>query len=221
VWIPIAAGVTTVALGALLVIAIAMKTSDGESRAADGTAQSQSSTPTAAASAATPSPSTPAGLDLCDLLTQQQVSRLIPGREVEVEKDEESCGWTAAKRGFSISDLGRSTGDAPPRSSVEAHNQYVSTKNATTPGIHYWGWTEIDVNHVKARKTGARTIAGIGDEAFAYTSTGLSKSMDISAVVLRVKNTVLRIELMYERGTASPGEAREAARWIARAAARS
>ncbi|NEA25588.1 hypothetical protein [Actinomadura bangladeshensis] len=145
---------------------------------------------------------------------------MIRRKKPEIDKDEKSCGWTAPKRGLAITDLGRTTVDGPPNSPVEAHNKYVSTKNAATPGIHYWGWTEIDVNHVKARQTGARTIDGIGDEAFTYTSTGLSKSMDISGVVLRVKNTVLRVELMYERGTASAGEAHEAARWAARAAAK-
>ncbi|WP_207924219.1 serine/threonine-protein kinase [Actinomadura bangladeshensis] len=218
---PIAAGATMVTIGALLVGVIAANSSGGEARRSNEPAQQQSSAPGAAAPATTPSPSTPAGLDLCGLLTQQQVNRLIPGEKPKVDKDGKSCGWTAPKRGVAISDLGRTTVDGPPRSAVEAHNKYVSTKNAATPGIHYWGWTEIDVDHVKARKTGARTIDGIGDEAFTYTSTGLSKSMDISGVVLRVKNTVLRVELMYERGTASPGEAREAARWVARAAATS
>ncbi|CNG37334.1 Probable serine/threonine protein kinase [Mycobacterium tuberculosis] len=220
-WVPIAAGLAMVTIGALLVGAIAMKTSNGETGSTDDPPPAKSSAPRAAVPATTPSPSTRAGLDLCGLLTERQLSRLIPREKPAVEKDDGSCGWAARKRGFAISDLSRTSGDAPPRSPVEAHNKYVSTKNATTPGIHYWGWPEIDVDHVKARQSGARTIAGIGDEAFTYTSTGLSKSMDVSAVVLRVGNTVLRIELMYERGTASPGEAREAARWVARAAAKS
>jgi len=218
VWIPIAAGVAVVAAGALIVTAVALNASDDDARVASDSAPAESATAQAAAPSATPSPSASAGPDLCGLLTRQQVRRLIPRGEPEVEKDETSCGWAAAKRGFSISDLGRSSGGAPPRSSVEAHNRYVSTKNTSTPGIHYWGWPEIDVNHVKARQTGAQTISGIGDEAFAYTSTGLSKPMDVSAVVFRVDDTVLRVEHMYERGTASPAEAREAARWIARAA---
>ncbi|MEU8797271.1 serine/threonine-protein kinase [Spirillospora sp. NPDC048819] len=215
--VPIAAGVAVVAVGGLVVGAVALNGSDGEARATPGSAPAGSSSPPAAPSA-TPSPRT-SGLDLCGLLTRQQVSRLLPRGKPQVEEDEKSCGWAASKRGFMISDLGRTAGRPPPQSPAEAHNKYVSTKNAATPGIHYWGWPEINVDHVKARETRARTIAGIGDEAFAYTSTGLSKTMDISAVVLRVKNTVLRIEHMYVRGTASPGEAREAARWIARAAA--
>ncbi|MFG2249279.1 serine/threonine-protein kinase [Spirillospora sp. NPDC048823] len=214
--VPIAAGVAVVTVGAVAVGAVALNASDGEARVTPESA----STPRAAPSAS-PSPSTSALLDLCGLLTRQQVSRLLAKGEPRVEEDEESCGWAASKRGFLISDLGRTTGRPPPQSPAEAHNTYVSTKNAATPGIHYWGWPEINVDHVKARETRARKIAGIGDEAFTYTSTGLSKPMDISAVVLRVKSTVLRIEHFYERGTASPGEAREAARWVARAAARS
>jgi hypothetical protein len=210
-----------VAIGAALVGAVAMNTSSRETGATDDPTRSAPSAPRVAAPSTTPSPSAPPGLDLCGLLTKQQVDRLIPRGKPEVDEDEKSCGWAVSKRGVAISDLGRTTVDAPPRSPVEAHNKYVSTKNAATPGIHYWGWTEIDVPHVKARESAARTADGIGDEAFTYTSTGLSKSMDISGVVLRVKNTVLRIEFMYERGTASPGEAREAARWVARAAAKS
>ncbi|TDC78667.1 serine/threonine-protein kinase [Actinomadura sp. 7K507] len=220
IWIPIAASVAVVAIGGMVAGAVAISASDGE----DGSRATADSAPASpAAPRATPSPgasaSTSAQLDLCGLLTRKQVSRLFPQGKPQVEEDEKSCGWAASKHGFMISDLHRSTGAPPPQSPAEAHNKYVSTKNAATAGVHYWGWPEIDVDHVKARETGARTVAGIGDEAFTYTSAGLSKSMDISGVVFRVNNTVLEIEHMYERGTASPGEAREAARWIARAVA--
>lgn len=137
-----------------------------------------------------------------------------------MEKDQKSCGWTVSKRGFEITDLNRRTSDPPPASPAEAHNKFVGTRNATTPGTHVWGWPTIDVDHVKARKSGALPVSGIGDEAFAYTSTGLTKPMDISGVVFRVENTLIEVEHVYERGTASPGDARDAARLIARAVAR-
>ncbi|XRQ05544.1 serine/threonine-protein kinase [Actinomadura welshii] len=218
VWIPVAAGAALAVAGPVLAAAVAvnvLKDEDGEPAAAG------SASPPAARSApsATPSPSAPAALDLCGLLTPKQVGRLLPRGKPQVEEDEKSCGWAASKRGFLIRDLGRAAGDPPPQSPAEAHNKYVSTKNAATPGIHFWGWPEIKVDHVKARESGARGIDGVGDEAFTYTSTGLSKAMDISGVVLRAGNTVLEIEHMYERGTASPGEAHQAARWIARAVA--
>ncbi|TDE19231.1 serine/threonine protein kinase [Actinomadura sp. 6K520] len=219
IWIPIAAGVALVTSGTLFIGTLAVRASDGDDkpRAPQGAAAPSSprATPPATPSA---TPSSPA-LDLCGLLTRQQISRLLRQGRPEIEEDEKSCGWAASKRGVAITDLGRATGAPPPRSPAEAHNRFVSTKNAARPGVHYWGWPEIDVDHVRARKTGAQTLTGVGDEAFSYTSTGLSKTMDISGVVLRVKNSVLRIEHMYERGTASPGEAHEAARRIARAAA--
>ena len=219
VWIPVAAAAALVAIGGTAAGAVAVNASGGD----DGTrmaAGSSPASPPAAAPRATPSPSASALLDLCGLLTRKQVGRLLSQKEIEVEKDEKSCGWAASRRGFTINDVSRTGTAPPPQSAAEAHNRYVSTKNAADGGILYWGWPEIEVDHVKARQTGARTIAGIGDEAFTYTSTGLSKSMDQSGVVLRVKKTVLKIEHSYVRGTASAGEAQEAARWVARAAAK-
>ncbi|TDB92056.1 serine/threonine-protein kinase [Actinomadura sp. 7K534] len=222
IWIPIAAGVALAATGALFIVALAVNASDGgdEPRPTQGAAGSAAPQAASSSPQATPSatPSAPA-LDLCGLLTRRQVSHLLRQGKPLVEDEDDSCGWAAAKRGVVITDLGRSAGDPPSRSPAEAHNKFVSTKNASRGGVHYWGWPEIDVNHVKARGSGASNLSGVGDEAFSYTSTGLSKPMDISGVVLRVKNSVLRVEHMYERGTASPGEVRQAARQIARAAA--
>jgi hypothetical protein len=97
----------------------------------------------------------------------------------------------------------------------------VGRRNArTSGGEHFWGWPEIGVNRVRAQQSAARTISGVGDEAFTYSSTGMSEAMDVSSIVLRAKSTVLEISYMYERGTASPDQAREAARWVARAVAR-
>ncbi|HEY8481401.1 MAG TPA: hypothetical protein VIL71_16385, partial [Spirillospora sp.] len=155
---------------------------------------------------------------LCGLLTQKQVIDVLRDSRPEAEQDEGECGWLAPKRALVIGDVGRSGGGTPPQSPAEAHTEFVSTKNTTKPGTHYWGWPDIQVRHVKARKSGARAIDGIGDEAFAYTSTGLTEPMEISAVVLRVKSTVLRVEHYYERGKASPEEAHKVARWVARAA---
>jgi hypothetical protein len=125
------------------------------------------------------------------------------------------------KRGFQIRDINLSGGDAPPSSPTEAHNTYVGWRNGrTSGGEHFWGWPEIGVSRVQAQQTAARTISGVGDEAFTYTSTGMSEAMDVSYIVLRAKNTVLEISYMYERGTASPDQAREAARWVAGAVAR-
>ncbi|WP_165959237.1 serine/threonine-protein kinase [Actinomadura sp. KC345] len=221
VWVPVAAGVAVVALGGMVAGAVAVSASDGE----DGTRVTTDSAPgSPSPPPATPSPSaSPSAsplLELCGLLTPKQVDRLLPQGKPQVEEDEKSCGWAAPKRGFLIRDVSHNTSAPPPQSPAEAHNEFVSAKNASTGGIHHWGWPEIKVDHVKARQTGARTIAGIGDEAFTYTSTGLSKNMDKSGVVFRVKKTVLEIEHSYVRGTASANEAHEAARWVARAVAK-
>src|SRR5690606_7800984 len=136
------------------------------------------------------------------------------------ETDPKWCGWTVPNGGFEPTDPHPRTNGPPPASPAEAHNRFVGTRNATTPGTHVWGWPTIDVDHVKARKSGALPVSGIGDEAFAYTSTGLTKPMDISGVVFRVENTLIEVEHVYERGTASPGDARDAAGLTARAVAR-
>ncbi|WP_207933617.1 serine/threonine-protein kinase [Actinomadura sp. GC306] len=222
IWVPVAAGIALVTIGTLFVVAVAVDVIRGDDGARKAAA---SATPTGSAGPQAPPSATPSaepsasGLDLCGLLTRQQIGRLLRQEKPEIEEDEKSCGWAAPQRGVVITDLGRSTGGPPPQSPAEAHNRFVSTKNSTRPGIHFWGWPEIDVDRVQARETGAKNLGGVGDEAFSYTSTGLSKPMDVSVVVLRVKSSVLRIEHMYRRGTASPGEAHEAARRVARAAA--
>lgn len=219
IWIPVAASAAVVMVGALLAGIILMNGPDGEAEVSASARADASSPPASPEATPTPTPSE-ARLDLCGLVGHRQLKRLLPRGNPSVEKDQKSCGWTVSKRGFEITDLNRRTSDPPPASPAEAHNKFVGTRNATTPGTHVWGWPTIDVDHVKARKSGALPVSGIGDEAFAYTSTGLTKPMDISGVVFRVENTLIEVEHVYERGTASPGDARDAARLIARAVAR-
>ncbi|WP_395104441.1 serine/threonine-protein kinase [Actinomadura sp. SCN-SB] len=220
VWIPVAAGAAVIALiGAAVAVAIASSGDDDR-----GTAASASPSAAQARPPATPSPSaspSASTLDLCGLLTRAQVRRLLPNGTPRVEREKGQCGWGTTRRGFQIEDINLTVGDPSPSSPAEAHNTYVSRRNARkSGGSHVWGWPEIGVGPVRARQTPARAISGVGDEAFIYSSTGSSEAMDATYVVLRARNTVLEVSYMYERGTASPAATQQAARWVAQAVAR-
>ncbi|MFF5260821.1 serine/threonine-protein kinase [Actinomadura viridis] len=222
-WIPVAAGAAML-LTAVTALAVGVVAFSGDGREESPAGRSGPvAEPTApggagpSASPASPRASTSA-VDLCALLTAQQIRRLLPsGTPRPDREDGKSCGWTTDRRGLAITDIGRGSSALPPESAAEAHNKFVAWKNARSEGSDrvYWGWTEIGVDTVRARQGAARTAPGIGDEAFAYETTGITKPMDKSYVVLRVKKTVLEVQYAYERGTASPDGASRAARWVA------
>jgi serine/threonine protein kinase len=177
---------------------------------------------TAAPRPATSPPASPAAVELCDLLTPRQLGELFPeGKPERGREEDESCFWTRPKLGLSVTDIVRNGGAPPPESPTEAHNKFVSWRNArsdASDGI-FWGWTEIGVDRVKARQAPARDAPGIGDEAFSYTTIGTSVAMDKTYVMLRVENTVLEVMYAYERGAASPDKVFQASRWIAKSLA--
>ncbi|MFC5744040.1 serine/threonine-protein kinase [Actinomadura rugatobispora] len=216
--VPVLAGAAMLTVIVLAVVFVAVFAFSGDD-------QTTAATPTAAPTsppATTPSASPTSGLDPCSLLTAEQVRRLLADRKSQQEKDsDKSCGWAAKKRGVSLTNLTLGTGGPPPETSVEAHNKFVSWRNARSKASDsvYWGWPEIDVKHVRGSQSAARTVSGIGDEAFAYTTTGLTQPMDKAFVVVRVKHVVIEVEHIYERGTATTDDAAQAARWVAQSLA--
>ncbi|MFI0351418.1 serine/threonine-protein kinase [Actinomadura sp. 9N407] len=217
VWIPVAAAAAIFALATGTVVAVALSGDD------EPAASSPPPKPEVVSAPPSSSPSAdPAALDLCTLLTPEQISRLFPKGTPERGREEgRTCFWTAPKHGLMITDIGRRAGSPPPESPTEAHNEFVSVRNSRAQGskLTVWGWTEIGVRHVKATGTPARTAPGIGDEAFSYTTTGTSMAMDKTQVVLRAKNFVLEVEYVYARGAESPEKAFQASRWIAQSIA--
>ncbi|MFB4313099.1 serine/threonine-protein kinase [Actinomadura sp. 21ATH] len=214
-WIPLASGAAVLALAAAAIGAGVALSGDDRPAASEPPPRPESGAP---APPPSPTPSA-AALDLCGLLTGDQIGRLFPAGTPERGREEgENCFWTAPKHGLSVADESRIGSGAAPDSDAAAHNRYVSKRNAESraSGGIYWGWTEIGVRHVRASRTAARAVPGIGDEAFAYTVTGLTEPMDKAYVVFRSGKVVLEVMYAYERGASSPEKASQAARWAAR-----
>ncbi|MEW2355900.1 serine/threonine-protein kinase [Spirillospora sp. NPDC029432] len=215
-WIPVASGAAVLVLAAATIgAAVAMSGDDGPD-ASEPPPKPESAAPAPPPSSASPSA---AAVDLCGLLTDGQIGRLFPAGTPERGREEgESCFWTTSKHGLSVDDESSIGSAEPPDSESAAHNRFVSMRNARTRASDdvYWGWTEIGVRHVRASQSAARTVTGIGDEAFAYTATGMTEPMDKAYVVFRAGKVVLSVMYAYERGASSPEKASQAARWMAR-----
>ncbi|MGK5551809.1 protein kinase domain-containing protein [Actinomadura kijaniata] len=174
--------------------------------------------PPSSAPSVTPTAKPETGLvDLCTLLTKDQLGRLLPGAS-RAERETDSCSWTVRGRGLSITHRERATPDELPMSEVEAHTSFLEARRARAkPGDSVWHWSEMGVPPVvRATSTAARTVPGVGEEAFAYEANGGNRPFDKSVVTFRSGIYVLEVELAYARGTATPGDALRAARWAAR-----
>jgi serine/threonine protein kinase len=211
--------VTAIVIAIVFVAVFASSGDDGTTSASTPTARTTTpSSPPAQTPSASPT-SGVAAVDVCSLLTAEQIGRLLAGGKPQQERDaDKSCGWAGKKRGVSLTNITARSGGPPSETSAEAHNEFVSFRNARSRASDsvYWGWPEIGVKHVRGTRTAARTVSGVGEEAFAYTTTGMTQPMDKSYVVVRVKHVVIEVEHIYERGTATPDDAVQAARWIAR-----
>ena len=220
--VPVLTGVA-VAMVFVIVVGIVAFVASGEdeTRAASAPTTPAPTTSAAQAPAATPT-ATVAAIDPCGLLSDQQIRKLLPGGKPEVEKDgDKSCGWGTNMRGVVLTNLTLRTGGTPAETPAEAHNVYVSMRNSGSKASSdvYWGWPEIGVRVVHARREAARPLSGLGEEAFVGTTVGITKPMDKSAVVFRVKHVVFEVEYVYARGTATPDDTVQAARAVARALA--
>ncbi|XVQ12487.1 serine/threonine-protein kinase [Spirillospora sp. CA-255316] len=220
--VPVLVSVATVTAIVIAIVFVAVFAFSGDDRTTSASTPTATPTTPSSAPPQTPSPSPTSGaaaIDMCSLLTSQQLRTLLAGRTPQPERqDGKTCGWPGKKRGVSLTNVTLGTGGPPPETSAEAHNKFVSwrnSKSSASDGV-YWGWPEIGVRHVRGSRTPARTVSGIGDEAFAYTTTGLTEPMDNANVVVRVKHVVVEVEHIYERGTATPDDAAQAARWIAK-----
>ncbi|WP_067833048.1 serine/threonine-protein kinase [Actinomadura kijaniata] len=158
----------------------------------------------------------PEPLDLCALLTRDQIGRLVPGAP-RTERDTDSCSWAVRGRGLTVTHRARATPDRLPESSTEAHTEFLQARREQArPGTRVWHWSEMGVPPVvRATSTAARTAPGVGAEAFAYDVVRGSKPFDKSVVTFRSGIHVLEVELAYARGTATPGDAVRAARLVA------
>jgi hypothetical protein len=209
VWLPVAAGFLVVAtIGAIAAV----------NAASDGQAAPKTQTETPVAQHTSPTATT-AAVDFCALLTSRQVSTLLPGGTTQKSKEDDGCSWWISKRGVTIEDSDGSATTPWPASETEAHNKFVSVRNGKSSGseLTVWGWPEIGVKYVRGHTSAARDIDGVGDEAFSYTTTGTSQAMDKAFVVFRENRAVVQVEYVYARGSATPDQAVQAARWAAQA----
>ncbi|GLW62023.1 hypothetical protein Arub01_02670 [Actinomadura rubrobrunea] len=218
IWPVVAVGVASAAAIAAGVASGLLEADDpgpGPTARAAGSPAAQAAPHTTAPS---PSPTATASFDYCTTLTKAQVRRLLPGGEPYRSKmDDGTCIWAIQDRGISIGDVIRLAGDPGPSSEEEAHTRFVSQRNQNAKGsdLVVWGWDEIGARRVRARKSPASTLRGVGDEAFTYTYTGTSAAMDKVFVVFRQGRAVVEVQVSHRRGTGGLDDAVQAARWAA------
>ena len=177
--------------------------------------------------AASPTPSPPASpsaeparyvrpFDFCALLTPEQVRTLVPGAVKLPAGEAHSCGWGSMARHEGVSITARIVYD--PASGTEREDPWTTTpaEARTAYGTQYsaarkpsggiaWGWDELAVRRVGAKRTGARRVPGVGDDAYT-TDTSSGGVTERSDVTFRDSN--LFIEIWY----ASAGGERTAPR---------
>ncbi|GAA2605288.1 serine/threonine-protein kinase [Actinomadura fulvescens] len=219
------AGAALVAVVATTAVAFSLNNDDdGGSGGGAAVQPTRSATPTAAPTATPTEKSAPtaAKLDLCALLTPEQLGRLLPNGKPQrqQEKGVLGCAWGVQRRGLSIESNPRYEKDLKPETPAEAHLQFISSKrHDEKPSTHVWGWPEFGFTGGRGRTTPAQAVPGLGDEAYSFETRGVDKPMDKATVVFRLKTNVVEVEYAYFRGAGGPGDALQAARWAARALA--
>ncbi|MFI0451308.1 serine/threonine-protein kinase [Actinomadura sp. 6N118] len=220
----ILAGVGAVALVAVVATsAVAFSQNDGEGGGSATGQPTKSVTPTSTPTATPKTVPTAAKLDLCTVLTAEQLGRLLPNGspQRQQEKGVLGCAWGVQRRGLSVELEPRYERDVKPETPADAHLTFVSDKrNDTKPTTHVWGWPEFGFTGGRGRTTPAQNVPGLGDEAYSFETRGVDKPMDKATVVFRLKTHVVHVEYAYFRGAGGPGDALQAARWAAQALAR-
>ncbi|MEU6040997.1 serine/threonine-protein kinase [Actinomadura sp. NPDC047616] len=220
VWPGVVVGVAGVFAVALVVAGVAVAaSSNGKS---GGNAEpAESTTPQVTRSTPRPaaSPSVIAApVDFCTTLTDRQTRRLLPGATPQRAKAKDNgCSWWIENRGLTVEDVNRLPDEPWPSSDGEAHTKFVGYRNQRAKGseLIIWGWEEIGVRQVRAQRSPASTLGGVGDEAFSYTYRGTSAPMDKAFVVFRKGKAVVEVEFTHRRGTGGMDDAVQAARWVA------
>jgi hypothetical protein len=221
VWPAIVVGVTGVVVAALVVVGVAVAaSSDGKSgKKAEPVAESPAPRATRSTPRASASPSAIAApVDFCTTLTDRQARQLLPGAAPEHERAEDNgCSWWIKNRGLTVEDANRLPDEPWPSSADEAHTKFVGYRNQRAKGsdLIIWGWDEIGVRVVRAQRSAAAALGGVGDEAFSYTYRGTSAPIDKAFVVFRKGRAVVEVEFTYRRGTGGMDDAVRAARWVA------
>jgi hypothetical protein len=169
--------------------------------------------------------------DFCTLLSPAQVEELIPGAKKFPPGDAHSCDWGVAARHQALSvtaehiydpATGASAQDpwtAPPAAARVSYERQRAVDRKARTGIA-WGWEEIGVRSTGARRSAARPVSGVGEDAYT-TETFRGRAMERADVVLRDSNLYLRIWFVAAGGTADAARIRQdalrAARWISAA----
>ncbi|KAB2344070.1 serine/threonine-protein kinase [Actinomadura rudentiformis] len=220
------AGVGAVALVAVVATsAVAFSQNDGKGGGGATGQPTTSATPTGASAGTPTEKSTPtaAKLDLCTVLTPEQLRRLLPNGTPQRQQEQGvlGCAWGVQRRGLSVELEPRYERSVKPETPADAHLTFVSAKrNDTKPSTHMWGWPEFGFTGGRGRTTPAQEVSGLGDEAYSFETRGVDKPMDKATVVYRLKTRVVHVEYAYFRGAGGPGDALQAARWTAHALAR-
>ncbi|MFG2007370.1 serine/threonine-protein kinase [Spirillospora sp. NPDC048911] len=222
-------GFVLAGVGAVAVIAVVATSAvtlsqndDGKSRGS-GDPTKQTTKPVTPVTPTEKSTPTAAKLDVCALLTPEQLGRLLPNGKPQRQQQKGvlGCAWGVQRRGLSVELNPRYESAIKPETPAEAHLQFVSSRtNDTKPSTHVWGWEEFGFTGGRGRTTPPQAVRGLGDEAYSFETRGVDKPMDKAALVFRLKTRVVEVEYAYFRGAGGPGDALQAARWAAQALAR-
>ncbi|GAA5044521.1 hypothetical protein HNP84_004649 [Thermocatellispora tengchongensis] len=158
---------------------------------------------------------------VCDLLTAEQVRRMLPGIE-DVKggaTNREGCSWEAEGMGIEANPVTLLSGEEHWGSSPRrAHERFVNQRNATIPsGTLVWSWDDIGARLRSARNTGPEPVTGVGDEAFAYQVYDNRSHLkpEQSYIVFRLDNLVMEVGYTAIDGKLDEKALRDGARTIA------
>jgi len=164
-------------------------------------------------------------LDFCTLLTDAQVGKVLPGRfRKGPSSDGDGCQWAADGAGVVLAPIKPFLGEKEywETSPEEAHERFVSNRNRSRPSDSIiWMWTDIGMRGtMRLSSTEARTVKGIGEEAFAVDLSANATGTRVrSEVQFRVSNLIVSAEYA-DLNPARAGRVRENALTLARAAAK-
>ncbi|WP_084956922.1 serine/threonine-protein kinase [Thermoactinospora rubra] len=148
--------------------------------------------------------------DVCGLLTGEQTAQLLgtsrtvkplPGNGEEGPL----CGWALPQIGVQVQV--QKDSDAPhpwAMTAQRARSLLISqARDAERMEETTWGWPEIGVKGVKAKRTPVRWFKGLGEEAFAFELAGPDGRVHTAVVFFRAANLVFRVDhtTLLERAT--------------------